>query len=41
MLRLQKKPVSEATEKAAKDVSALLGQLYDYYFKDKKEPIDF
>lgn len=41
MLRLQKKPVSEATEKAAKDVSALLGQLSDYYFKDKKEPIDF
>lgn len=41
MLRLQKKPVTEATEKAVKDVSALLGQLSDYYFKDKKEPIEF
>lgn len=41
MLHLQKKPVTEATEKAVKDVSALLGQLSDYYFKDKKEPIEF
>ena len=41
MLRLQKKPVSPGTEKAVKDVSVLLGQLSDYYFKDKAEPIDF
>lgn len=41
LLRLQKKPITEATEKAVKDVSALLGQLSDYYFKDKKEPIEF
>lgn len=41
MLRLQKKSISPETEKAVKDVSALLGQLSDYYFKDKKEPIDF
>ena len=41
MLRLQKKTVSEGTEKAAKDISTLLGQLSDYYFKDKEEPIDF
>ena len=41
MLRLQKKPISNETEKAVKDVSTLLGQLSDYYFKDKKEPLDF
>ena len=41
MLRLQKKAVSEGTEKAVKDISTLLGQLSDYYLKDKKEPIDF
>lgn len=41
LLRLQKKEISPATEKAVKDVSTLLGQLSDYYFQDKKEPIDF
>lgn len=41
MLRLQKKAVRPATEQAVKDVSTLLGQLSDYYFKDKCEPIDF
>lgn len=41
MLRLQNKKISAETEKAVKDVSALLGQLSDYYFKDKNEPIDF
>ncbi len=41
MLRMQKKEVSEETAKAAKDVSALLGQLSDYYFKDKETPIEF
>lgn len=41
ILRLQKKTVSEGTEKAVKDISTLLGQLSDYYLKDKKEPIDF
>ena len=41
MLRLQKKTISSETEKAVKDISALLGQLSDYYFKDKKEPLDF
>lgn len=41
LLRLQKKEISPATERAVKDVSALLGQLSDYYFKDKNEPIDF
>lgn len=41
LLRLQHKPVSAATEQAVKDISALLGQLSDYYFKDRKEPLDF
>lgn len=41
MLRLQKREVSPATEKAVKEISTLLGQLSDYYFKDQKEPIDF
>ena len=41
MLRLQHKPVSAETEKAVKDISTLLGQLSDYYFKDKQEPIEF
>lgn len=41
MLRLQKKTISSETEKAVKDISTLLSQLSDYYFKDKKEPLDF
>lgn len=41
MLRLQKKDITPETQKAVKEVSTLLGQLSDYYFKDKKEPIDF
>ena len=41
MLRLQHKPISDETEKAVKAISTLLGQLSDYYFKDKQEPIDF
>ena len=41
MLRLQHKPISEGTTQAAHDISAFLGQLSDYYFADKKEPIEF
>lgn len=41
VLRLQQKTVSEGTEKAAKDVAALLAKLSDYYFKDKAEPLRF
>lgn len=41
MLRLQKKNISDDTAHAVKDISTLLGQLSDYYFKDKKEPLDF
>lgn len=31
VLRLRRQPVSEATERAAKDISTLLGQLSDYW----------
>lgn len=41
MLRLQKREVSADTSKAVKDISTLLGQLSDYYFKNQKEPIPF
>ena len=41
LLRLQGKPVAQDTEKAARDVATLLGQLSDYYFKNKQEPIEF
>ena len=41
LLRLQKKPVSEDTEKLVKTVTVFLGTLADYYKKDKEEPIEF
>ena len=41
LLRLQKKPVTSETEAAVKDISALLGQLSDYYFKDREDPIEW
>ncbi len=41
MLRLQKKEVSEATAKAAADISTFLGQLSDYCLKDRQEPLEF
>ena len=41
LLRLQHKPITPETEKAQKDISTLLGQLSDYYNRDKQEPIDF
>lgn len=41
LLRLSHKEVAPATEKAVADISTLLGQLSDYYFKDRKEPIVF
>ncbi len=41
MLRVQKKAVSPETGKAAEDTAKLLGQLSDYYFKDKEQPIEF
>lgn len=41
LLKLRKQPVSEGTTKAVADISALLGTLSDYYFKDKEQPIEF
>lgn len=41
ILRLQHKEITADTEKARKDISTFLGQLSDYYFKDKQEPIEF
>lgn len=41
LLRMKGQTITPATEKAATDVSALLGQLSDYFQKDSKEPIDF
>lgn len=38
LLRLQHKPISPETERATKDISTLLGQLSDYYFKLKDNP---
>ena len=41
MLRLQKKNITPDTQKAMLDISAFLGQLSDYYFKDKEQPLEF
>lgn len=41
MLRLKHQTVSTQTSEAVKDISTLLGQLSDYYFKDKREPLSF
>lgn len=35
MLRLQHKPISDDTQRAAQDITALLGQLSDYWKADK------
>ncbi len=41
LLRLQHKEVTDPTREAVKDISTLLGQLSDYYLKDREEPLDF
>lgn len=41
LLRLKRESVSENTAVAVKDISVLLGQLSDYYFKDRQEPLAF
>lgn len=41
LLRLQKKEISPNTSQAVKDISTLVGQLSDYYFKDKEAPLQF
>lgn len=40
LLRLQHKEVTPETQQAVKDISTFIGQLSDYYFKDKQEPIE-
>ncbi len=40
LLRLQKKEISPETERSAKDISTLLGQLSDYYRKDQEAPLE-
>lgn len=41
LLKLQHHNISNETALAVKDISTLVGQLSDYYLKDKAEPIDF
>ncbi|MBQ2122533.1 MAG: DUF4924 family protein [Bacteroidaceae bacterium] len=41
MLRLKNQPISDDTRAAIKHISTLLGQLSDYYLKDKQEPLEF
>lgn len=41
MLRLQKKPISDDTARATQDITALLGQLSDYWKADKKGELKF
>lgn len=40
MLRVKGQAVSTGTETAVRDIATFLGQLSDYYFKDKEEPIE-
>lgn len=40
LLRMQQREVSAETTLAAKEISNLLGQLSDYYLKDRQEPLD-
>ena len=41
MLRMAKKPVSEGTETAAKEISSVMAMLAAYYKQNKKEPLSF
>ena len=41
MLRLQKKEISRETETAVKEITTLIGMLFDYYQKDKTEGLQF
>lgn len=41
MLRLQKKEVSEQTQKAIKEITLFVGMLSDYYLKDRTEGLQF
>lgn len=41
ILRLQKKAISEETDKAIKEITTLIGMLSDYYIKDNTEGLKF
>ena len=41
LLRLGKKPVSEGTEAAAKEISGVIALLAAYYRENRKKPLDF
>ena len=41
LLRLQQKPVSDATESAIREITTFIGMLSDYYIKDRTEGLDF
>lgn len=40
LLRMQQRPVSEETQKAAQKVSTFIGMLSDYYHKNLQEPLE-
>ena len=41
MLRLQKKDISQETERAVKEITTSVGLLSDYYLKDNTEGLKF
>lgn len=41
MLKLQKKEISEDTQRAVKEITTFIGLLNDYYFKDKEKPLEY
>ena len=41
ILKLQKKDITPETQRAMIEISAFLGQLSDYYLKDKETPLEF
>lgn len=41
MLRLQKKPITQETERAIKEITVFIGLLSDYYIKDRTEGLKF
>ena len=41
MLHMQKKEISEETERAVKEITTFIGMLSDYYIKNRDEGLDF
>lgn len=41
LLKIEKKPVSEGTETATKEISSVMAMLAAYYKQNKKEPLKF